>query len=138
VAEDFAQQRLVLGSVQKVHAGYASTAGSRRVLEFRDHRGVERGAPFAEGILGLRHRELAHDGFAQTQRAPLGEVNDLERAHRLGHLKRHRVGVDAEGVALSVKPDRGNHRGDPFGEKKLEHGGLHALDPAGVEGVDAV
>ena len=67
----------------------------------------------------------------------LGDVDELGGLERLGHFHGHAIGIDAEGVALAVEAERRNDRDDALLEELVEEFGVDALDPAGVEPVDA-
>ena len=72
------------------------------------------------------------------QRAVLAEEDDFRRVQRLGHLDRHRVRIDAVGFPVAVETRAAGRMGMmPLVEKKLQADGVHALDLAGVELVDA-
>ena len=81
--------------------------------------------------------KLAHDMIVNLERAVLAQENDLCRLQRVGDLHGHRIGIDAVGLAVAVKAERRQHRDDPLVEEKLQARGVHALDLAGVELVDA-
>ena len=102
----------------------------------RDLAGVHR--PLLERVRELRHRELPGERAAHREPVGGGDVDELHRAERLRELERHRVGVEAVGVALAVEAERGHHGDDAVREQRLQEPHVDPLDLAGEEVVDAL
>ncbi len=66
-----------------------------------------------------------------------GDEHQLGGLEGLGGRQRDAIGVDAVGLALAVKPERGQDRDNAVLEELLEHLDIHALDLAGEQLVHA-
>jgi hypothetical protein len=136
VREHLRQQPLVHLAVDDVDAGHAGLAGGDRVARLgelsRRHRVL------LQRRSQLVDRELALERAVDAQALGGGDVDEFDRAQRLGDLERDRVRVDPKGVAVAVQPQRWDDRHDAVGQQRVQKIHVDALHPAREQVVDAL
>ena len=92
---------------------------------------------FADEVFGLCDGHLTNDIITGAECSVLGQVDDFERAERLGDFDGDGVGIHSEGTTFAIKTE-GRHDGDDaVVEEELQRVGVDAFDFASVELVDS-
>ena len=111
---------------------------SSGVPRLRQHVRREAGTVALEQLTEFVHEHLPNRLAAVDQPSLRGDENQLDGFQLLRDRDRHRVGVDAIGLPVTVEPERRDDRDDALRQQRLQELGIDALDLAGEEMIHAL